>query len=428
MTITAAELFALAGVLLLVCFSAFFSGSETALTAVSRARMHQLAVEGDKAARRVDRLIEDRESLIGAILLGNNLVNILATAIATAVFSALFGNYGVAIATTLMTVLVLVFAEVLPKTYAITNTERAAKGVSTPITVVVKLLSPIVAAVQAIVRTVLGVFGLRAEGDVLSARDEIRGAIELHHRRGSVAGDDRRMLGGILDLSELTVLDIMVHRKSIEMLDSGDPVEEVIDRALASRYTRLPLWRDNIENIVGVLHAKDLSRAIRDVDGDLAKVDLMEVAREPWFVPETTPLAEQLNAFRAKREHFAIAVDEYGALMGLVTLEDILEEIVGEIDDEFDKPVEGVRPQSDGAVLVDGAVAIRDLNRAMDWRLPDDEAVTVAGLVIHEAQSIPQPGQVFSFYGRRFEIVRRHRNQITQLKVSVIPEPEETQP
>ncbi len=404
----------------LLTISGFFSGSETALSRAARARLHAAEKEGDARASRVNKLVQEPDQLIGAILLGNNLVNILAASLMTVAFSPL-GAWGPAVATVVMTTLVLIFAEVLPKTYAFSNADRMAMAVSAPIMLIVRLFAPIVMVVRAIVRATLGLFGVRAEHiDEFDSYEEIRGAIDLHHQDGGVEKRDRDMLGSILDLSDLTVSDVMVHRKGMEMIDIDAPPDEAIDAALSSRHTRIPLFRDDPDNIVGVVHAKDLSRALHRNEGG-GGVKLETIARDPWFVPETTSLPEQLNAFRAKREHFALVVDEYGALMGLVTLEDILEEIVGQIDDEHDAPVEGVRPQPDGSVVVNGSVSIRDLNRAMDWELPDDEAVTVAGLVIHEAQTIPEAGQVFSFHGRRFEIVRKVRNQLTQLRVSAAP-------
>jgi len=222
---------------------------------------------------------------------------------------------------------------------------------------------------------------------------------------------------GVLDLGDLTVAEVMVHRRQIAMLDVDAPIRELVADALASPYTRLPLYRGEPENVVGVLHAKDLARAIVAA-GDVGAVDISAVAAEPWFVPETTNLKDQLNTFLKRRAHFALVVDEYGALQGLVTLEDILEEIVGEIEDEHDAAIEGVRREPDGSVIVDGDVAVRELNRALDWDLPDEHAVSVAGLVIHEAQAIPEAGQTFIFHGHRFQIVRRQRNQITSLRVS----------
>jgi Mg2+/Co2+ transporter CorB len=407
---------ALAVLFLLGC-SGFFSGSETALTATSKARMLAREKEKNKRASRVNFLIADRESLIGAILLGNNLVNILASTIAATVFLAMFGEAGVPIATLVMTLLVLIFAEVLPKTYALSNPDRMALAVSLPIRFFVLIFSPIVAGVQAVVRLTLRIMGANVEGPVLSSHEEIRGQIDLHHQEGGVVKSDRDMLGGVLDLRELTVEDVMVHRKNLIMLDYDQPVEELVKTALACPHTRLPLFKDDGENIIGVLHARDLARGLHEADGNAAKLDIDAIMREPWFVPETTGVMEQLTAFRQKREHFALIVDEYGALMGVITLEDIIEEIVGDIEDEHDVAVKGVAPQSDGTVVVDGQTPIRDVNRALDWELPDEEAVTIAGLVIHEAQTIPDARQIFRFHGVQFEILERRRNQITRMRL-----------
>ena len=415
-------LFAIAPVIFgLLAVSALFSAAETALTGASRGRMHQLEREGDRAARRVNRLISDQETMIGSVLLGNNLINILASALVTQVLTKTIpGGLGVAAATALMTVLVLVFAEVLPKTLAITRSDDVARVLSGPTELVVWLFGPVVFAVQWFVRKTLKLFGVNIDmgTDVLAAHEEIRGAVEYHHSEGLVESGDRRMLGGVLDLADMDVSQIMVHRKSIEMLDADLPSRELVRQALAAPHTRLPLYRGDTENIIGTLHAKDLLGAIADADGKMDALDIAAIAREPWFIPDTTHLKDQLNAFLKRRTHFALVVDEYGALQGLVTLEDILEEIVGDIKDEHDLVVEGVRRQPDGSVNLDGWVAVRDLNRVMDWDLPDDEAVTIAGLVIHEAQTIPEPGQTFIFHKHRFQILRRQRNQITALKVS----------
>lgn len=404
-------------VIILLAMSGFFSSSETALTAASRARIHSLEKDGDKRAARVTQLLADRESLIGAILLGNNLVNILASSLATAVFIKWFGDAGVPAATAMMTVLVLIFAEVLPKTYAIANADNLAMGVSRPITYLVKGLSWIVAIIQFFVRITLSVFGINTKEGMVSAEEEIRGAIDLHHSEGGVADDDRHMLVGALDLKDLTVADLMIHRKSINMIDADESPREIVMQALSSPHTRLPLYRGTQDEIVGILHAKDLLRAIAPLRGELDTLDIDGLLREPWFVPETLTVQEQLDAFLKRRSHFALVVDEYGAIEGLITLEDILEEIVGDIRDEHDAVVQGVRQQPDGSVNVDGVVTIRDLNRAMGWNLPDEEAVTIAGLVIHEAQTIPDPGQRFSFHGYKFDVLRKSRNQITALRV-----------
>jgi Mg2+/Co2+ transporter CorB len=405
----------------LLAVSAVFSAAETALTRASRGRLHQLEREGDPAAKRVNRLLSDQETMIGAVLIGYNVLNILCSSLATLVITKeVPGARGVAVATGLMTVLVVVFVEVLPKTLAIVKADDVARALSAPMLLVVRILGPVIGAIQWIVRRTLRLVGvdLDDEVDVLAAHEEIRGAVNYHHSEGAVESRDRHMLGGVLDLSEMDVSQIMVHRKSIEMIDAALPIREVIAKALESDHTRLPLFREEPENIVGVLHAKDVARAMAAADGAMDRLDIAAIAREPWFIPDTTVLKDQLNAFLKARAHFALVVDEYGALQGLVTLEDILEEIVGEINDEHDEAVQGVRRQADGSVHVDGDVAVRDLNRAMDWDLPDDHAVTVAGLVIHEARAIPEPGQKFLFHHHRFQILRRQRNQITALRVS----------
>jgi Mg2+/Co2+ transporter CorB len=423
MTFLAAIIAAGPIILVLLAISAVFSAAETALTGASRGRMHQLERDGDRAAGRVNQLLSDQETMIGAVLIGYNVLNILSSALATMFITRVVpGAWGVAIATGVMTVLVVVFVEVLPKTLAIVRADDVARGLSGPMLVVVRLLGPVIYAIQWIVRRTLRLFGVRLDmGDeVLAAHEEIRGAVEYHHSEGLVQGDDRRMLGGVLDLGELTVAEVMVHRRQIAMLDIGATPREIVTEALKSPYTRLPLYRGELENVVGVLHAKDLARAIAAVDS-IDQLDIGAIATAPWFVPDTTNLKDQLNTFLKRRAHFALVVDEYGALQGLVTLEDILEEIVGEIEDEHDATIEGVRPQADGSVIVDGDVGVRELNRALDWELPDEHAVSIAGLVIHEAQTIPEVGQSFIFHDHRFQVLRRQRNQITSLRVSPVP-------
>jgi len=404
----------------LLALSAVFSAAETSMTGASRARMHQLERDGDRAARRVNRLISDQETMIGAVLLGNNLINILASALATQVITrAVPGALGVAAATGVMTVLVLVFAEVLPKTLAILRSDDVARFLSGPTLLVVRLFGPVVYAVQWIVRKTLRLFGVKLgmELDVLAAHEEIRGAVEYHHSEGLVETRDRWMLGGVLDLAEMDVSEVMVHRKGISMIDGDLSPREILAEALSSAHSRLPIYRDEPENIIGVLHAKDLLAALAHADGRIEALDIAAILREPWFIPETTSLKDQLGAFLKRQNHFALVVDEYGALKGLVTLEDILEEIVGEIEDEHDIVVPGVRPGPEGSVTVDGSVTIRDLNRAMNWDLPDDEAVTVAGLLINEAQRIPEVDQVFTFHRHRFRVTERKGNQITVLQI-----------
>jgi Mg2+/Co2+ transporter CorB len=412
----------LVAIFVLLCLSAFFSGSETALTAASRARMHQLEKEGDERAKAVNLLLARREDLMGAILLGNNLVNILAVVLATSLFTSVFGAGGFAlvICTAVMTATVLIFSEVMPKTYAISRPDSLALQVARPIGIVVRGTSWIIQLIRFIAKMFLTVFGLAGPVAPVSAEQEIRGAIDLHALEGGVESGDRLRLVGALDLKDLTVEDVMIHRKNIQMLNADIDRRQLVMKALASPHTRLPLYRGEKEEIIGILHAKDLLRAALPMGGDLSKLDLDSILRKPWFVPETTQVKDQLDQFLSKGQHFALVVDEYGELQGMITLEDILEEIVGAIHDEHDVQIQGVRAQADGSVNVDGWVPIRDLNRATGWILPDEEAVTVAGLVIHEAQTIPEPGQSFVFHGYRFNILRRQRNQVTGVNISKV--------
>ena len=413
-------LLVLGAIVILLLMSAFFSGSETALTSVSRARLHHLEKRGNQRARLVNRLIGDRERLIGAILLGNNAVNIFASALATSVLIGLFGEAGIAYATIGMTLLVLIFAEVLPKTYALRNADRVALAVAPFMRLMVIILSPITLAVQAVVRFSLHLLGVAAtDGDhALKAEQELRGAIDLHSRGGAIVKQERDMLGSILDLEDVEVSEIMIHRKGMTVIDAEDPPARIIERVIASPYTRIPLWRGDPDNIIGVLHSKDLLNLVHGHRDNIDDLNLAATATAPWFIPDSTTLLRQLQAFRHRRAHFALVVDEYGALMGMVTLEDILEEIVGDIADEHDVAFTGVRLNADGSYTVRGTVTIRDLNREYEWNLPDDEASTIAGLVIHEAQRIPEMGQSFVFHGFKFEVLTRQRNQITSVRVT----------
>lgn len=406
-------------VLLLLVLSAFFSGSETALTAASRARMHAMEGEGNERAKLVNRLLAAPERIIGTVLLGNNLVNILASSLTTSLLIGLFGEVGVAYATVVMTALIVIFSEVLPKTYAIAFPDRISLAVAPAMQVIIKVLRPLTVAVSFIVRQILRLTptSVDDEANILAAHEEIRGTIELQTKEGTVAKGDAHMLGGVLNLRDLQVLDIMVHRTKMETINADDPPAKVVDELLKTQYTRMPLWKDEPENIVGVLHAKDLLAELGRSGWDVTKLNIMSFAGEPWFVPDTTSLKDQLNQFLKRKAQMALVVDEYGEVQGLVTLEDILEEIVGQIADEHDTHETAIRPQPDGTVNVDGTVAVRDLNRQMDWDLPDEEATTVAGLVIHEAQAIPEPGQAFTFYGYRFEILRKSRNKITAVRI-----------
>lgn len=442
-----AHLYSLAPIVLLIGLSAFFSGSETAVTAASKPRMQQLEANGDARAAMVNRMRDRSERVIGAILLGNNLVNILASAIATSLAIEWFGKGGVAYATLAMTLMVLIFAEVMPKTYAINHADRVALTVAPILRAVVWAFAPVSRAVEVVVRGTLKMFGVTLDPDMSGySEEELRGAIELHQGEEYEIAHERQMLRNILDLADVEVGEVMTPRGNMITVDADLPTNEIIDQVLSSAFTRIPVWRKSPDNIIAVVHAKALVQAVRtqsdkdktrDKTRDKVKgrsrtkhmpLDFESIGSTPWFVPETTSLLDQLHAFRDRKEHFALVVDEYGALEGIVTLEDILEEIVGEILDELDPtshgPLPGVRPQPDGAIITEGTVTIRDLNREFDWTLPDEEASTIAGLVLYEAQRIPVVGQVFRFHGFRFEILQRDRQQITLLRMTPEPDPD----
>ena len=410
-------------ILALIALTAFFAAAETALTATSRSLMYQLEQDGDKRAATVNRMLARRERLISTVLLGNTLINILASALATSVAIEEFGESGIAYATGVMTLLVLIYGEILPKTFALLHTTVTALRVAGIMSFLVAIAAPINAVIQIIIEGTLRIFRIttthqRTAEQILS---ELRGTIELHMADKQIIHEvkhERAMLRSVLDLADVTVGEIMIHRKKVVTVDADLPVAEVIEQIAGSAFSRLPLWRERPENIVGILHAKALLRALEAADGKMETIDVVAIAAKPWFVPDTTTLQDQLHAFRARREHFALIVDEYGTLLGALTLEDILEEIVGDIRDEHDVPVAGVRPQTDGSYLIDGSVTLRDLNREFDWALPDDQASTLAGYLLHEARTIPETGQKFLFNGFRFDVVRRVRNQLTLIRVT----------
>jgi Mg2+/Co2+ transporter CorB len=422
--------YALLSIVCLILFSAFFSGSETGLTTTSRARLTEMERRGSKRATMALKLTDMPERLIGSLLLGNSIAIIGASAVATAAMVKAFGDNGAVIASGVMTVIILIFAEVMPKTYAIAYPDRVALAVAPLMRIFVAVLGPVVITVEVIVKFTLRLFGVNIDEatSVLSAHDELRGTIDLHRKEETLIKTDRDMLGGILDLKDLEVADIMVHRTKMVTLNAELPVQDIINEMLKSGHSRIPLWKGNPDNIIGVLLAKSVFAAYQKHRGDTEKINLEELLTEAWFVPDTRPLEDQLNAFKRRKTHFALVVDEYGEVQGLITLEDIIEEIVGDIKDEFDAVATGVRKTRDGSFIIEGSVPLRDLNRAFDWELPDEEATTLAGLVIHEARMIPDQGQVFSFHGFKFEVMKKRKQQVTSVKVTPVAKAEPASP
>ncbi|WP_158870185.1 HlyC/CorC family transporter [Antarcticirhabdus aurantiaca] len=425
------ELWLVAGaVLVLLLFAAVLSAAESAMSTASKARLAAADLAGERRAARAARLLDDRDRIIGALLLANNLACGLAVVLAAQGGYELYGVPGLAGAGLLATLAIVVFCEVLPRSLALARPDRAAERLSGFARAVALLFGPAADAVDWFVRGLLRVFGQRREAEaLLTARDELRGAMEVLHREGALVEADAKQLGGLLDLHELEVSDVMVHRTAMRQLNADEAPAEIVRQVLDSPHSRMPLWRGEPDNIVGVVHAKDLLRALHEAGDDPSRVDVRAIASRPWFVPETTTLQDQLNAFLRRRTPLALVVDEYGEVEGLITLEDILEEIVGNIADEHDLDIQGVTQEADGSVIVDGSVPIRDLNRALGWSLPDEEAVTIAGLVIHETQSIPEERQAFTFFAKRFTVLKRERNRIARLRIrdaSVVVPPKKT--
>jgi Mg2+/Co2+ transporter CorB len=414
-------------VVCLIIVAAFFTAAESGLTIASKTRLAELEKRGSARARSALDLLEAPERLMGGLLLGNTFARTAASVVATATLVMSFGGRGAILATVVMTIIILAFAEILPRTFAVICPERVSAAFAPALRLITAALGPIVLALELIVEAAMKLFGANIGENmrVLSAREELRGTVDLNHKEEALVKEERARLGGILDLRELEVADIMIHRTKMKTLDLGLEPHKLVEAVLESPHTRLPVWRDKPDNIVGILHAKALFKALQEAEGDAARIDFEKVVVPAWFVPDTRPLEDQLNAFLRRKTHFALVVDEYGEVEGLVTLEDILEEIVGDIKDEFDAVSSGMRKTRDGAYVIDGTVPIRDLNRALDWKLPDEEATTLAGLVIHEARMIPDAGQAFSFHGFKFEVLKKRKQQITQIKVTKIEPPKE---
>ncbi|MBN9086186.1 MAG: HlyC/CorC family transporter [Reyranella sp.] len=407
-------------VLLCLALSAYMSAAETAITGASPPRMHRLAQQGNKRAAMVNRLLERKDEAVSAVLLGNSVMNILSASLTTAVLTAIFGAAGVVYATVIVGILVVVFAEVMPKTWALLRADRMALTLAPSILFSLSLLGPAARAVAWISRVFLRAMGVRVDRkpDAEEHAELLRGAIEMH---GSDLTDtdapaEKAMLRSVLDLGDRTVGDVMTHRGNVVLIDADGPPDSIVSQMLAAPYTRIPLYRGEADNVIGVMHAKDLFRAVRAAGGP-AGVKIDDIMTPPWFIPESTILFDQLEAFRQRHEHFAIVVDEYGALLGIVTLEDIIEEIVGDIEDEHDAIRRGVIRRDDGTFVSQGDVPIRDLNREFGWELPEDVAITIAGLVLHEARRIPEVGQMYAFYGFRFEILKREGTRIAELRI-----------
>jgi CBS domain containing-hemolysin-like protein len=428
----------LLAVVLLLIANAFFVAAEFALVKVRSIRLEALAVAGSGRARLATRILKHLEAYLAACQLGITMASLglgwVGEPAVAALLEPLFRAIGLSEALLhtvafltgflIFSSLHIVIGEQVPKTLAIRQPEPISVWVAVPLHAFFLLCWPLNWALNAASRACLRALGVAeaADHEVFSGA-ELRQLIGVSRQVGEVRKQEHDMLGAVFDLEKLEVGEVMTHRRNIVSLNADAPVEEIVQQVLAAPYTRYPIWRGDPDTITGVLHAKDVLASVQRAGARLSNAELRRLATPPWFVPDTTSLLHQLLAFRQRRAHLAFVVDEYGALMGLVTLEDILEEIVGDIVDEKDVEVSGVQQESDGSLVVEGRVTVRDLNRQFDWNLPDDEATTVAGLLIYEARRIPEVGENFLFHGFRFEVLRRQRHQITLLRLRPQQEP-----
>ena len=431
-----ATIFNLSLALLLLAINAFYVAAEFALVKSRGFRIDAMAEENRFAGRLLQQIMGNLEAYLACCQLGITMASLglgwVGEPTVAGLLEPLLAPLGMpekAVHFTSFLVGFLVFSslhivigEQVPKTLAIREPVPVSQWIAYPLHVSFLLLYPLNWLLNAASRSVLRGMGVKEHStqDILTDV-EIEGLVEESAEHGNIEEGQAEYIQNVFRFGELEVSDVMLHRTNMITIDADDRPEDIVNTVIASPVTRLPLWRDNPENIIGILHVKDLLRALHALDGDASKIDVAALMAPPWFVPETRPVSEQLKAFRRRKTPFALVVDEYGVVEGLVTLEDILEEIVGDITDEHDVAMPGVRKQPDGSVNVDGAVPIRDLNRVMGWDLPDEEATTVAGLVIHEARSIPEVGQSFTFHDFRFRVLRRARNRITALRIQPLP-------
>jgi Mg2+/Co2+ transporter CorB len=398
----------------------FFSATETALTYSSKPKLHQMSKSGDLKAAIILKLHNKLGLVIGVILTCATLLSAIVVATGSKILSHFNNPFLDTFAPIMVGTIILIYAEVMPKMLILQNPTSFLLKISKVLNFLFKLFHPFNLIIQHISRFTLRIFGFKIqEKSITQDKDELRGVIDLHSAPDQDTVQEKAMLKSILDLGSVQVNEIMVHRQNVFTVNANLSNAEIIQQVLASPFTRIPLWKDNPDNIVGILHTKALLRVKQNIQDD--QLDILSICHQPWFIHENRDLLEQLQAFREKREHFAIVVDEYGTLMGIVTLEDILEEIVGDIMDEHDVLTGGIRPQEDGSYLIFGNMTIRDVNRQLDLSLPDDQASTIAGLLLYKFRMIPKVGQVFHLDGVLFEILRKQNNQVTLVRMKKSP-------
>ncbi len=412
------SIFLLLLLIILVILSGFLSGSETAITATSKARILYKKKKGSKRAEYVLELLDKKDNVISTLLLSNNLVNILASSLATAFFYDLFGVEGIFYATLLMTVVIVIFAEVLPKTYAINRPNRTALLISPIIYYLNKILFIFVFVINLIVRLIFRKNDNDVKNNDLQSEEELKGVIDLYKTSNPDYEQEKDMLQSILQLNDITVEEIFTHRKNIYSIDSSVKTSEIIQKINNSRYTRIPFWKDNPENIIGLLNVRTLNIDLKNHNE--SKEIIFDKISNPWFIPETTNLLEQLVEFKKRKEHLAFVVDEFGELLGLITLEDIIEEIVGEIVDEIDVPENDFKLNNYGKVIINGEKNIRDLYKSFDLDPPEIESSTIAGYILDMSKKIPSYGETFKDNFFNYKILSHSKKQISKVEISKI--------
>ncbi|MDR1475843.1 MAG: CNNM domain-containing protein [Holosporales bacterium] len=407
--------------------AAYFAACETAMTAYSKAKIFNLAKNGDKRAEIITSLQPEIGLVISSILTCNTILNSLSISLANTLCVDAFGDAAIFYCPIIISIFIVLFAEVLPKMLTISNPENVLLPSAYFIKYTHLISRPLNKVIGIIAKSLISIIRPSSHGKDIynSALEELRGVIDLHNGPDvEEANQEKAMLKSVLDLGSVSVSNIMIHRKNVTMLCADDESEMMMEQIIHCPFTRIPIWSGDQDNIIGILHIRDLLQATQ-AGNAINKDDILGVALKPWFIPENNDLLDQLQAFRSKHEHFAIVVDEYGGFIGIVTLEDIIEEIVGEISDEHDiAQFTSVRQQEDGSYIIDGSINVRDLNREIGSRFRNDVAATLAGLVINSIGIIPKVGQTFLLFGYKFEILRRQRNQITLLKVTRLPEDE----
>ena len=403
----------------LLIISGLLSGSETSITSVSKSKIHKLSNRGDARAKKVLKLIEKKNDLVSSILIGNNIINILASVLATALLIKYYGDKGILYSTVVMSALIVIFSEVFPKNYALLRPDRFVLTLSGPLTIFSKLLLPFILFLRFINFIIFKLMRVDTANKVTSktAREDIRNIINMHEDEGRLLKDESDMLNAILDLKEITVEKIMTHRKNIYSINIEE-TDTFFTKIAKSSFSRIPVWKDNPNNILGLVHAKNVLSNL-DENGALDINKIKENLIKPWFIPETTKAKDQLNEFIKRKEKLAFIVDEYGELMGLISMEDIIEEIVGNIFDEKDFSTIGIRRLENNIFRIRGDVNIRDINRELDIAIPEGSSSTIAGYIIDQTESFPDVGQIFAYDGIIYEIINKNKNQITQIKLTL---------